>query len=365
MRDHAVADLGGAPRSRFGKAPPNYRVVLGPEAPSLSVWGLSPDADLIFRCMLMFGSQTAGQLERGLGMSRHRVARGLDELFSAGAVDHRPGRRALRWTPLEPSRVVPALRERRHYASARAARRSMRLPEVLRGPVPLDDGMRHLPSRKLTRARLAELVRTVRHEHLAMQPERSYEAESARSAVPMDRALLSRGVRVRVLGALPADAEDPLVAHGRQEDDLRPEYRQATETPVKLIVMDRRTALLPVSPEDLDHGYLEITQEAVVGALVALFHRQWEASVTRQERRAPRPTLDDRERDLLRLLAQGHTDASAARAMRISRRTVSSTLRALMDRLGVGNRFQLGLAVGAQNLIEPPGTGPAEMEGER
>ncbi|MDW5330317.1 helix-turn-helix transcriptional regulator [Plantactinospora sp. KLBMP9567] len=314
--------------------------------------------------MLMFGSQTAGQLERGLGMSRHRVARGLDELLSAGAVDHRPGngRRALQWTPMEPSSVVPALRERRH-ASARAARRSMSLHEVLPGTVPLDDGMRHLPSRELTRARLAELVGAVRHEHLAMQPERSYEAESARSAVPMDRTLLTRGVRMRVLGALPADAEDPLVAHGRQEDDLRPEYRQATETPVKLIVMDRHTALLPVSPEDLDHGYLEITQDAVVAALVALFQRQWETAAARQERCMARITLSERERDLLRLLAQGHTDASAARAMRISRRTVSNTLRALMDLLGVENRFQLGLAVGALSLIEPPGTGPAAMEG--
>ncbi|MEO3926094.1 helix-turn-helix transcriptional regulator [Micromonosporaceae bacterium B7E4] len=314
--------------------------------------------------MLMFGSQTAGQLERGLGMSRHRVARGLDELLSAGAVDHRPGngRRALQWTPMELSSVVPALRERRH-ASARAARRSMSLHEVLPGTVPLDDGMRHLPSRELTRARLAELVGAVRHEHLAMQPERSYEAESARSAVAMDRALLTRGVRMRVLGALPADAEDPLVAHGRQEDDLRPQYRQATETPVKLIVMDRRTAFLPVSPEDLDHGYLEITQEAVVAALVALFQRQWKAAVARRERHVPRIALCERERDLLRLLAQGHTDVSAARAMRISRRTVSNTLRGLMDRLGVENRFQLGLAVGALSLIEPPGTGPAAMEG--
>ncbi|UWZ36216.1 helix-turn-helix transcriptional regulator [Dactylosporangium roseum] len=316
--------------------------------------------------MLMFGSQTAGQLERGLGMSRHRVARGLDELLSAGAVDHRAGngRRTLQWTPMKPSSLMPALRERRH-ASARAARRSMPLHEVLPGTVPLDDGMRHLPSRELTRARLAELVGAVRHEHLAMQPERAYEAESARSAVPMDRALLTRGVRMRVLGALPADAEDPLVAHGRQEDDLRPEYRQATETPVKLIVMDRRTAFLPVSPDDLDHGYLEITQEAVVAALVALFQRQWEAALARQEHGVPRITLSERERDLLRLLAQGHTDASAARAMRISRRTVSNTLRALMDRLGVENRFRLGLAVGALSLIEPPGTGSAAMEGVR
>ena len=56
--------------------------------------------------------------------------------------------------------------------------------------------------------------------------------------------------------------------------------------------------------------------------------------------------LTARERALVELLAAGHTDASAARRLGCSPRTVSYTLRALMDRLGVENRFQLGLALG-------------------
>jgi len=322
------------------------RVMTGPNTPSLAALGLSADADLMFRCLLMFGSQTAGQLERSLGLSRHRIGRGLDELLAAGAVEDRQrnGRRATQWTPIEPDRVVPALRERRRPTPVR---------DVLPDPVRLDEGMRHLPSRELTRARLAELVGAVRHEHLAMQPERSFEAESARSAVPMDRKLLTRGVRMRVLGAVPVDAEDPLFAHGRRADDLRPDYRQATGTPMKLIVMDRRVAFLPVSPDDLDQGYLEITQEAVVAGLVALFQRHWEAAGIHHLPRPPHITLADRERDLLQLLARGHTDASAAHALRVSRRTVSNTLRGLMDRLGVDNRFQLGLAIGMLGLVTP------------
>jgi DNA-binding CsgD family transcriptional regulator len=349
------------------------RLPPGPPAPSLAAWGLSADADLLYRCLLLSGAQTAGQLERGLGMAWHRVARGLEELLSAGAVGHRPGdgRRAERWTPVAPHQATVALRARRHQF-ARPAYRPMRtgqlLPgqlssgqllsgQLLSGPVRLGDGMRHLPSRQLTRARLAELVRTVRHEHVAMQPERVYDEESARPAVRMDRALLAAGVHLRVLGSLPADAEDPLIAHGKRPDEPRPDYRQATERPMKLIVMDRRTALLPVSPDDLDRGYLEITDEAVVAALVALFERQWDAAArNRQEHPMPRIQLTAREWTLLGLLARGDTDESAARAMRISRRTVSNTLRDLMDRLGVDNRFQLGLAVGARRLLAPTTT---------
>ena len=60
----------------------------------------------------------------------------------------------------------------------------------------------------------------------------------------------------------------------------------------------------------------------------------------------PKITLSERERELIALLAQGHTDASAAEHLSISPRSVTNILRSLMDRLGVENRFQLGLALG-------------------
>jgi DNA-binding CsgD family transcriptional regulator len=66
-------------------------------------------------------------------------------------------------------------------------------------------------------------------------------------------------------------------------------------------------------------------------------------------RRAVRPDiiLTDRERELIALLARGHTDVSAATQMRVSGRLITKMMRALMDRAGVDNRFQLGLALGA------------------
>ncbi|WP_281894009.1 helix-turn-helix transcriptional regulator [Phytohabitans aurantiacus] len=58
------------------------------------------------------------------------------------------------------------------------------------------------------------------------------------------------------------------------------------------------------------------------------------------------PRFTPRERALISFLTAGHSDAGAARGLGVSPRTVSSMLRVLMDRLGVGNRFQLGVAVG-------------------
>jgi LuxR family transcriptional regulator of spore coat protein len=71
----------------------------------------------------------------------------------------------------------------------------------------------------------------------------------------------------------------------------------------------------------------------------------------------PKITLSDRERELVALLAQGHTDVSAADQLDISARSVTNILRNLMDRLGVENRFQLGLALG--NLRKATASSPA------
>ena len=72
----------------------------------------------------------------------------------------------------------------------------------------------------------------------------------------------------------------------------------------------------------------------------------------------PKITLTGRERELIALLAEGHTDVSAAEQMQISPRSVTNILRNLMDRLGVENRFQLGLSLGFQRKAHVPPPDP-------
>jgi DNA-binding NarL/FixJ family response regulator len=116
---------------------------------------------------------------------------------------------------------------------------------------------------------------------------------------------------------------------------------------MKLMVIDRRVAIFPVDPNNYERGFLELTQPAVVEALVAIFERTWADAQTPQEHALSQFALTSREQTLVGLLALGHTDASAAREMAISERSVSNIVRALMDRAGVDNRFQLGLVLGS------------------
>ncbi|MFJ9541231.1 helix-turn-helix transcriptional regulator [Streptomyces sp. NPDC101225] len=70
-----------------------------------------------------------------------------------------------------------------------------------------------------------------------------------------------------------------------------------------------------------------------------------------EERLAAAMPLDERQRRLVALLLAGHTDASAAGRLGVSPRTVTNILRSLMDRLGVDNRFQLGVALGSRMRV--------------
>ncbi|PZG01972.1 LuxR C-terminal-related transcriptional regulator [Micromonospora deserti] len=322
-----------------------------PAQPSLIGWGASPDADLVYRRLVTFGRATAGELLRELGMPRQRITQALDHLAALGfAVARRsPAQAGVVWVP----RATAEARRTTPPPPAADTGRRETVPEVAAQAVRLGEGLRHLQTRAASRARLAELVAVARHEHLAMHPEPRFDAEAAKPAVAMDRTLLERGVAMRVLGVQPA-TPDPMSPYGRTPADPRPAYREMPSVPMKLFVVDRKVALFPVAPTDVNLGYLEVTQPPVVAALVALFERHWAASRAAQEYTMPRITLSPREHTLIGLLAQGHTDVSAARELRISTRTVSTIIRSLMNRLGVDNRFQLGLAIGARHLAAPP-----------
>jgi DNA-binding CsgD family transcriptional regulator len=57
--------------------------------------------------------------------------------------------------------------------------------------------------------------------------------------------------------------------------------------------------------------------------------------------------LTPREREIVALLAEGHTDESVAARLSMSRRSIAYAIAGLMERFEVTNRFQLGLVLGA------------------
>jgi DNA-binding CsgD family transcriptional regulator/DNA-binding MarR family transcriptional regulator len=348
-------------------------VPYGAAIPSLARWGLTSDADLVFRTISTFGPRSARALAGELGLTRHRVDSALAELHECGALtlvtaERCVDRRSLLWTSRPAADVVHRLRSRRlrsvdplavgrrHRATvqmlnARLAGAGLPVHPVLSGDA--RDGIRYLPDRPLVRQRLAAFMAQERHDHLVINNEEEVNPDYSRaSPTPMR----NPEVAYRIIGRPPLD-DDATDPHGDEERRIAGsayQYRETLDTPLKLFVCDRRVALIPADPLDVDRGYFEIAQPDIVAALVTLFRSRWESAVDPRADGVPTITLSERERDLVDLLALGHTDVTAARKLRISARSVTNAMRTLMDRLGVDNRFQLGLALGALRVTVPP-----------
>ncbi|MGX6605968.1 LuxR C-terminal-related transcriptional regulator [Micromonosporaceae bacterium Da 78-11] len=335
--------------------------------PQLTRWGVSADADLVYRALVLLGPRNEAELSRELGLPGSRVTAALEELAPVGGA--KPGTAGTGsgrvWSPV----ALPTLLARLRRLPA-AQPDHTRLPHhlhAIRGldlPTVESAAVRHWPSRALTRRRISHLVAAEQHEHLAVNTEEVIGSESWAAALPLDRSLLDRGIRVRVLSRPPSD-RDRGVPPATASTAAEGRYRQLAELPLKLMIFDRRIALFPADPLDFDAGFVEVAHPSAVQALCGLFHRLW-ARGRDPFHQGVRPiNLTPRERNLVALLAAGHTDVTAAERLDLSVRTVAYTLRALMDRLGVENRFQLALLLGAAGAAPLPGAEPAADDNSR
>lgn len=321
--------------------------------PSLARWGLSADADLVYRALVLQGPADVPRLTRELGLPRARIVSALDDLAATGATTRAGGRV---WEPRAPADVVrrirrrpaglpaPGDRWRRHFATIEGL--GVRAAGVL--------AVRHWPTRAAARKRAAQLVAAERHEHLAINNEQVFSTESLSAAQPLDRSLVSRGIVLRVLERDPRDG-DRGVRPGGAGAAPGGVYRHLDEPPLKLMVFDRKVALFPADPLDVELGYLEVAEAPFVTAVCGLFERLW-ADARDPFRQGVVPIdLTARESALVALLARGHTDQTAAERLGVSPRTVAYVMRGLMDRLGVENRFQLALVLGAAGAVSAVG----------
>ena len=282
---------------------------MGAALPSLVRWGLSPDADLVYRTLVALDSAREGQLAHELGLPHERIRDAVRELAEAGAI-----------------RRVSATTRRSAKAAGRAVW-AARQPNQVVG---------HLHFHRPRALRAASLALTNPPNAAELKRPSDADAEAAIEAV-----------------VLP----EPIV-----DDELDIEEPEAVEpTPVPApadIVTRCPEPPLPVDmPAPAPPGRAAVAPPAHLHPLPP----SWQAreilpvpvAAALPNREYPQVTLTPRERAIVELLAQGHTDETAARELDLSRRTVGYALGGLMSRLGVDNRFQLGLALGALRAAVP------------
>ncbi|MFG2332819.1 helix-turn-helix domain-containing protein [Streptomyces sp. NPDC048604] len=194
--------------------------------------------------------------------------------------------------------------------------------------------------------RLERLTQELQEECLAIEPGGAQSQASLDAARPLDERALHRGVRLMTIYQDSARNDPATHANARWLSDRGGQVRTAPETPPRLLIFDRRVAVVPIDPADTRRGALLTTAPGIVASLVTLFEQTWESAVSLgadPRSGAGETGLSPAERGLLKLLASGLTDEAAGKRLGVSVRTVRRQMAVLMDRLDATSRFEAGL----------------------
>lgn len=319
----------------------------------LELLGLDPTAETVYRELLARPDGSLAELCERLSLSETVARDALDRLADLTllrASRDRPGQ--LR--PVSPERGLELILRRQEEELARrqgeltlsraAAARAVAEYADLRPGAGAVQAER-LQGLDAIQAKLEVLTEGLTEECLSVMPGGAQSAASLEASRPLDQDAMARGVRLLTLYQDSVRNDLPTFLYAQWMADHGGQVRTAPMLPPRLLVFDRRVAVVPIDPTDTRAGALCTTEPGLVASLVALFEQAWDTATPLGTDPAScgETGLNPTERELLRLLATGLTDEAAGKRLGVSVRTVRRQMAALMERLDAASRFEAGL----------------------
>lgn len=326
----------------------------------LATLGVDETAERVYWAMLANPGWGLGELAARLDLSEKQLRASLDDLFALSLVresfDHPD-----RFRALDPEAGLLSALARQHedlvrrqqqVAASQAAVARMLAEHA--GPAshrPEHDGAERLIGLDAVQDRLERFSREAASEVLTFMPG-AHPIPALDAARANDTRLLERGVAIRTVGQDSVRNHPPTLAHAQFLTEAGAQFRTVPLLPPRMIVVDRRSALVPLDPADTRKGALCLTSPGTIASLLALFEQVWDTARPLGADRTPdRLGLTDQERALLRLLGRGLTDEAAATRLGVSARTARRMMADLMERLGAASRFEAGLKAARNGWI--------------
>ncbi|HEX6524700.1 MAG TPA: helix-turn-helix transcriptional regulator [Streptosporangiaceae bacterium] len=131
------------------------------------------------------------------------------------------------------------------------------------------------------------------------------------------------------------------------------EIRTTPALPSRMVIFDRKIAVLPMSSDDSRKGAVVLYGKATVTAFCSLFDWIWERAIPINLEMANRDDVGvSQEMEAIWLLAQGYTDETVAKRLGVSPRTSRRIVESMMRRLGARSRFQAGVFAERNGLLD-------------
>ncbi|MFE0701518.1 LuxR C-terminal-related transcriptional regulator [Streptomyces sp. NPDC058872] len=326
----------------------------------LTQLGLDQDTESVYRAMLAHPGDGVVALTSRLGITEEAVRGALDRLSEIGLARtsyESPG--VLRAVSpdvgmelLLARQQADLLAQQQRVEESRAAAAQLIAEYTELRPQAPEAGVEHLLGLDEIRDRLGSLHRQVQEEVMVFAPDGAQSPENLEASRPLDRALLERGIRMRTVYLDSIRNSPQTMEYAEWLGGLGRQARTVPTLPVRLIIVDRRTAVMPVSSDDSAAGAVVITGQGTVTALCALFETVWAGAQPLGEPvREEAGELTGTEATTLRLLASGLTDEAIAKRLGVSHRTARRTATLLMERLGARSRFEAGVRAVQQGWL--------------
>lgn len=328
-----------------------------PSAPStfgaLESLGITRQEESLYRALLKRNGCTVAQLTEITQLARH-TQRCLTSLEKKGFVTHSP-EQVRRYFAAPPDLAIDALVARRQHEVDNQLRRARAAIVELRETVETieedygtDERVVEILSREAAGQVHAQMIRSAKEEVLCLERTPILVSPTGR---PDDTQLQSmeRGVRYLTV------SDDSILNMPGGIERLRnstaagERYRIVPSLPFKLVIVDRRIAITPLSVTKPDGNVLLVRASALLDALAVVFDMFWEraAPITFSGTSAsrigdPARGLSREVDEVLPLLAAGLNDKSIAHQLDYSLRTLERRVVEIMESLGARTRFQAG-----------------------
>ncbi|MFE4517045.1 LuxR C-terminal-related transcriptional regulator [Kitasatospora sp. NPDC056783] len=310
----------------------------------------------VYRALRARGSRRFSDLTGELGLSGAQAAECWAELESLGLISGTGPDEDAQVTAVDPEvALLRVLAREADEARARQRRTELAYTAVeeltrryLRGgvAVPSEVEVEVLTGSSSVQQTLEGLSDTVRTEIASMHPGALPTGEFLTAGLDRDRRLIEAGARVRAIYQQRFLSVPALAGFFQRQIELGVEVRLAAVVPLNMILSDRRLALLPIDPDDLDSGAILARGSALVRSYTALYDYCWHTSAVlgrTEEYQHGSDRLTDQQHAAIRMLAAGMKDEKIARSLGISLRTLSRLLSEVMQELGASSRFEAGV----------------------
>jgi DNA-binding CsgD family transcriptional regulator len=325
----------------------------------LSVVGLTAEQERVYEALATSSRRRAEDLAELLELPLTQVGIALEKLLRLGLAVADPGEEeSVSAAPVE--LAVEALVRSQQEALDRARAFSRELAQRV-----ARSGEVHRPEqlvsvvvgREALGAISQQLDASARVEVLSFDrpPYLAPFSEAGGGINPEQHVRMAAGVRYRTVFDQSLLDDPRIVARIRRDTAAGEEGRVLAGLPIKLFVVDRTMALLPlVNGTDEDSAAALLVRPSVlVDSLVALFEALWQAaSPLRLQEASEDVDTEEREaRTVVGLLAAGLSDTRIAHLLGISERTVRRKVATALTLLGAETRFQAGLRANERGWV--------------